>query len=97
MSVFFDNKDLTKKCGPPRAIQIIDQVDHSIKLNTEKLELILEHENIRNRHVVVISIAGAFRQGKSFLLNFFLKFLYAQVKSNEDNSKISFQTIFYEI
>lgn len=62
-----------------RAIQIISPVNHSFELHLNELKAILEQESIKDRHVVVISIAGAYREGKSFLLNFFLKYLKAQV------------------
>lgn len=65
-----------------KAIQIVAPVDHSFQLKADELKPILESVEIRDRNVVVISIAGAFRQGKSFLLNFFIKYLYAQVNWN---------------
>lgn len=65
-----------------RAIQIVAPVEHSFQLKADEFKPILESENIKDRNVVVISIAGAFRQGKSFLMNLFIKYLYAQVNSN---------------
>lgn len=64
-----------------KAIQIVTPVNHEFELQLEKLKRILDADNIKDRHCVVISIAGAFRKGKSFLLNFFLKYLYAQVNN----------------
>lgn len=63
------------------AIQIVTPVDHKFQLELKDLKRVLEEDEIKDRHVVVVSIAGAYRKGKSFLLNFFLKYLYAQVKS----------------
>ena len=65
--------------GSARAIQIVAPVNHSFHLELSELKQILEADDIKNRHVVVVSVAGAFRKGKSFLMNFFLKYLYAQV------------------
>lgn len=60
-------------------IEVISESNHVFELNLEKFKNILEAEDIKNRHVVVVSIAGPFRSGKSFLLNVFLRYLYAQV------------------
>lgn len=65
--------------GTARAIQVVAPVNHSFHLELSELKQILEVDEIKNRHVVVVSVAGAFRKGKSFLMNFFLKYLYAQV------------------
>lgn len=37
------------------------------------------HPDVANRKIVVISIVGALRKGKSFFLNYCLRFLYANV------------------
>ncbi|XP_044264936.1 atlastin-like [Tribolium madens] len=60
------------------AVQIINtdrNENNSIRLNVNALESILLRPEIRNQKICVISIAGTFRQGKSFLLNFFLRYL----------------------
>lgn len=63
-----------------QAIQIVEPTDdHSFVLKIEALEKILNAESIRDRNVVIVSVAGALRQGKSFLLNFYLQYLNAQV------------------
>lgn len=57
-------------------IQIVVPANQSFHLEIDELKHILEADYIKDRNVVVVSIAGAFRKGKSFLLNFFLKYLY---------------------
>uniref|UniRef100_A0A224YP56 Guanylate-binding protein n=1 Tax=Rhipicephalus zambeziensis TaxID=60191 RepID=A0A224YP56_9ACAR len=46
-----------------------------IEFNESELERILLAEHVKNRPVVVISVAGEYRQGKSFLLSFLLWYL----------------------
>lgn len=70
----------TNEFDSPKAIRIVTPVNHTFHLELSELKPILENGHIKDRHVVVVSIAGAFRQGKSFLLNFFVKYLQAQVK-----------------
>lgn len=61
------------------AVQIVSLKNNSFELNLEELRTVLDRDGIRERSVVVVSIAGPVRQGKSFLLNFFLRYLNAQV------------------
>lgn len=61
-------------------IQIVSSENHSFKLqNAYSVAQILKSPKLSDRQVVIVSIAGALRKGKSFLLNFFLKYLNAQV------------------
>lgn len=43
------------------------------------LESLLLHPEVIGRKVVVLSIVGAFRKGKSFFLDYCLRFLYGNV------------------
>lgn len=53
-------------------VQIIDITkDHKFKLDEDNLKSILNHPKARLKKVCVVSVAGAFRKGKSFLLDFF--------------------------
>lgn len=72
-------ENYSEKMESARSIQIMAPVNHSFELELEQLKSVLLNKEIKDRHVVVVSIAGALRKGKSFLLNFFLRYLYAQV------------------
>ncbi|KAH7939123.1 hypothetical protein HPB52_007083 [Rhipicephalus sanguineus] len=64
-------------------VQILRVKDgHSVEFNEAKLERILLADHVKDRPVVVISVAGAYRQGKSFLLCFLLRFLRNIGRSN---------------
>lgn len=64
----------------PHAIQIvIANDDHTFSLDEEALNNVLLREEIRDRTVIVVSVAGAFRKGKSFLLDFFLRYMNVKV------------------
>lgn len=75
-----ENLSLNDDFNPKNGIQIIRPVDHSFELQFAALSEILSDDSIQDHQLVVVSIAGAFRKGKSFLMNFFLKYLYAQVR-----------------
>ncbi|XP_056150652.1 atlastin-3 [Lampris incognitus] len=68
----------------PGPIQIVTvcKEDHSFALDTEALGRVLLAPEVRDKRVVVLSVAGAFRKGKSFLLDFMLRYMYR--KDNED-------------
>jgi atlastin len=64
----------------PRPVKIIElDQDHKLILNEQNLKSILLHPKAKNKPVCLISIAGALRKGKSFLLNFFLRFFKSGV------------------
>lgn len=49
--------------------------ENNFEFDIKSCEKILLAPNVRDKPVVVISVAGAFRTGKSFLLGFFLRYL----------------------
>lgn len=64
--------------GKPIPIVLAEE-NHQFILDEEALEDILLKDDIKDRNVVVVSVAGAFRKGKSFLLDFFLRYMKATV------------------
>ncbi|GFQ87092.1 atlastin-2 [Trichonephila clavata] len=60
------------------AVTIVTAEDHTFELNEDVLNSVLMKNDIKDKKIVVVSVAGAFRKGKSFLLNFMLRFLEAQ-------------------
>ncbi|XP_064603962.1 atlastin-2-like isoform X2 [Liolophura sinensis] len=65
--------------------------DHSFELDEAALEAILFDPRVKDKKAVVVSVAGAFRKGKSFLLDFFLRYLSAEGGSDwlgDDNSPL---------
>ncbi|XP_060165206.1 atlastin-2 isoform X3 [Globicephala melas] len=70
------NSDEVMKKPCPVQIVLAHEDDHNFELDEEALEQILLQEHIRDLNVVVVSVAGAFRKGKSFLLDFMLRYMY---------------------
>jgi len=85
-------KEKVMRGRPVQIIEISDE-DHSFKLNEDALNKILSNEKVKDLPVCVVSVAGAFRRGKSFLLDFFLRYLSREGEDNwmgdesEDDSK----------
>ncbi|XP_078464774.1 atlastin-2-like isoform X1 [Lampetra fluviatilis] len=65
-----------------RPVQVVRACsDHSFELDEEALGRVLLDERVRDKDVVVVSVAGAFRKGKSFLLDFMLRYMYNKTGS----------------
>ena len=58
------------------------EADSQVTVANKNLEEILQHQEVRDRKIVAFSVIGAFRKGKSFFLNYCLRFLYAHVSYN---------------
>jgi atlastin len=68
------------------AVTVVKIKNGKLELDEEQLKEILHHPRARNKHVVVISISGALRKGKTTLLNFIKAFLEKRWGGqNEDN------------
>ncbi|XP_063691875.1 atlastin-1-like isoform X1 [Bolinopsis microptera] len=65
--------------GPVQIIR--DNGDHTFTLCENDLATILMAKNLKDTPVVVVSVAGAFRKGKSFLLDFILRYLTCEGRS----------------
>uniref|UniRef100_A0A7N4UY90 Atlastin GTPase 2 n=1 Tax=Sarcophilus harrisii TaxID=9305 RepID=A0A7N4UY90_SARHA len=76
------NSDEAMKKPCPVQIVVAHEDDHNFELDEEALEQILLQEHIRDLNIVVVSVAGAFRKGKSFLLDFMLRYMYNKNSSS---------------
>lgn len=48
-------------------------------VDNETLDEMFSHPEVRDRKIVAVSIIGAFRKGKSFLMDYALRFMYGHV------------------
>ena len=61
-----------------RAVQILrSDVNSTYSVDENQLETVFGQKSVADLPVAVYSVAGAFRKGKSFMLNFFIRFLTA--------------------
>eukprot|EP00053_Salpingoeca_punica_P011523 m.102632 g.102632 ORF g.102632 m.102632 type:complete len:552 (+) comp15694_c0_seq1:52-1707(+) len=67
----------------PQALQIVS-VDSTgvFVLNEDAIKVITRNPKVKEMPVVVVSVAGPFRKGKSFMLNFFLRYLMHESESD---------------
>ena len=63
--------------GKSIAIQLSDNETTDFEFN--EVKQILLHPEVRDRKIVLLSIIGTYRKGKSFFLDYCLRFLYANV------------------
>lgn len=64
--------------GTPFNIMSINN-NASIQVDYDSVDKLFLHPEVANRKIVVISIVGALRKGKSFFLDYCLRFMYANV------------------
>uniref|UniRef100_A0A8C5QLF8 Atlastin-1 n=1 Tax=Leptobrachium leishanense TaxID=445787 RepID=A0A8C5QLF8_9ANUR len=69
-----EEEEYEKKAHPVQVLIVKD--DHSFELDEVALNRILLSEAVRDKEVVAVSVAGAFRKGKSFLMDFMLRYMY---------------------
>ena len=62
------------------AVTVLDLTNEdNVCVNKIELDKIFNNVEVINRKLVLLSIIGAFRGGKSFFLDYCLRFLYAHV------------------
>lgn len=69
-----EEEEAESKARPVQVLLVKD--DHTFELDEAALSRILLNKEVRDREVVAVSVAGAFRKGKSFLMDFMLRYMY---------------------
>ncbi|KAL7014018.1 hypothetical protein ACKWTF_015701 [Chironomus riparius] len=73
-----------------KAINILSFMNSKeIVVDDSELDKIFGHPEIQDRKVVIMSIIGAFRGGKSFFLDYCLRFFYAHFPSINNPNKVT--------
>lgn len=63
-------------------LNIVTFTNSNIEFDKEALEGLLLHPDVKDRKIISLAILGAFRKGKSFFLDYCLRYLYANVSGN---------------
>lgn len=53
--------------------------NNNVVMDKAELDNMFLHDKVKNCRPVIVSIVGAFRKGKSFFLDYCLRFMYANV------------------
>uniref|UniRef100_A0A8D3B672 GB1/RHD3-type G domain-containing protein n=1 Tax=Scophthalmus maximus TaxID=52904 RepID=A0A8D3B672_SCOMX len=75
---FLGSPVIEEEKARPIQIVVANEDEHSFELDAAALEKILLQDHLKDLNVVVVSVAGAFRKGKSFLLDFMLRYMHNQ-------------------
>ncbi|XP_030073757.1 atlastin-3 [Microcaecilia unicolor] len=73
------------KPGPVQIVEVHKE-EHSFELDEQALQRVLLQDHVRDLDAVVVSVAGAFRKGKSFLLDFMLRYMYSQKEGGSSST-----------
>ena len=74
--IFFSGSEIF---GEQVQLLNFENENKTVTLAEGALERLFLDPQVSDREVVIVSIAGALRKGKSFLLNYMLRYLYANV------------------
>ena len=66
-----------------KPIVVLQFTNNNVVINSAGIEEIFNKSEMQDRKIVVFSIIGAFRGGKSYFLDYCLRFLYANVRTFE--------------
>lgn len=75
-----EEEEAESKARPVQVLLVKD--DHTFELDETALSRILLNKEVRDREVVAVSVAGAFRKGKSFLMDFMLRYMYNHARED---------------
>ncbi|KAK7904079.1 hypothetical protein WMY93_016686 [Mugilogobius chulae] len=75
-----EDEEAESKARPVQVLLVKD--DHTFELDESALTRILLNKEVRDREVVAVSVAGAFRKGKSFLMDFMLRYMYHHTRED---------------
>ena len=68
----------THKYGKPVSVMKFS-TDNKVLIEKPELDKMFLDPEVKTRKIVIVSIIGAFRKGKSFFLDYCLRYMYANV------------------
>ncbi|XP_070497913.1 atlastin-like [Chironomus tepperi] len=80
-TIALSGQTLAQQRSPVQLLHLSAANNSKIQFNENTVRDLFFNPKLKDRQVVVFSIVGAFRKGKSFLLNYMLRYLYAHYPS----------------
>lgn len=81
LNVTIKNELFKHKHGEALNVICFDGENKEIRINDTVVSSLMDHLIIRDRKVVVVSMTGLYRHGKSTFMDYCLRYLYAHVRS----------------
>lgn len=60
-------------------VSLMSIIKDTVQVDYPKIETTFNHPEVADRKIVAVSVIGALRKGKSFLMAYCLRFMYANV------------------
>jgi hypothetical protein len=80
-----------------KGLNVLKMESDKLYYDSKVINDLFMHPEVKNRKAVIISIVGVFRKGKSFFLDYCLRYLYTNVRLKKSESRYEIKLIFFAV